>query len=75
MKEFLEERRFMMYFIPLLGELIIASGEEITEEIADKIENSPIEQVEIRSVLTCESKKVYAQNVMAETFLQVKWFR
>jgi len=42
---------------PLTGELIVESGEEITEEIADKIEQSPIEQVEIRSVLTCESKK------------------
>ncbi|MBK7490089.1 MAG: DNA-directed RNA polymerase subunit beta' [Bacteroidales bacterium] len=42
---------------PLTGELIISSGEEITEEIADKIDQSPIEQVEIRSVLTCESKK------------------
>jgi len=44
-------------FNPLTGELIIAAGEEITEEIAKTIEDSPIEQVEIRSVLTCESKK------------------
>ncbi|MBK7733641.1 MAG: DNA-directed RNA polymerase subunit beta' [Bacteroidales bacterium] len=42
---------------PLTGDLIVSSGEEITEEIADKIDQSPIEQVEIRSVLTCESKK------------------
>lgn len=42
---------------PLTGELIVEAGEEITEEIGDKIEQSPIEQVEIRSVLTCESKK------------------
>ena len=42
---------------PLTGELIVAAGEEINEEIAQKIEQSPIEQVEIRSVLTCESKK------------------
>ena len=35
----------------------MTSGEEITEEIARVIEDSPIEQVEIRSVLTCESKK------------------
>ncbi len=42
---------------PLTGELIISSGEEITEEIAQKIEESPIEHIEIRSVLTCESKK------------------
>ncbi len=44
-------------FHPLTGELIVAAGEEITEEIAKIIDDSPIEQVEIRSVLTCESKK------------------
>ena len=42
---------------PVTGELIVASGEEITEDIAKIIEDSPIESVEIRSVLTCESKK------------------
>ena len=42
---------------PFTGELIIASGEEINEDIAKRIEDSPIENVEIRSVLTCESKK------------------
>ena len=42
---------------PLSGDLIIASGEEVTEEIAQLIEDSPVEQVEIRSVLTCESSK------------------
>ena len=42
---------------PTTGELMVAAGEEITEEIAQKIEDSPIESVEIRSVLTCESKK------------------
>jgi DNA-directed RNA polymerase subunit beta' len=42
---------------PLTGELIVGAGVEITEEIGRKIEDSPIEQVEIRSVLTCESKK------------------
>lgn len=42
---------------PLTGELIISAGEELTEEIATQIAESPIEQVEIRSVLTCESRK------------------
>ena len=42
---------------PNTGELLVTAGEEITEEIAQKIEDSPIESVEIRSVLTCESKK------------------
>jgi DNA-directed RNA polymerase subunit beta' len=53
---------------PLTGELIIRSGEEVTEEVAQKIENSPIERVEIRSVLTCESdhgvcSKCYGRNL------------
>ena len=42
---------------PLTGELILAANEEITEDIASKISALPIEQVEIRSVLTCESRK------------------
>lgn len=42
---------------PLTGEKIVETGEEITEEIATLIETLPIEHVEIRSVLTCESKK------------------
>ncbi len=42
---------------PQTGELIIAAGNEINEEIAHIIDSSPLEGVEIRSVLTCESKK------------------
>ncbi len=42
---------------PYTNEVIVAAGEEINEVAAERIENSPIESVEIRSVLTCESKK------------------
>ena len=42
---------------PLTGELIVSSGEQIVEALAKKIQDSPIERVEIRSVLTCESRK------------------
>ena len=42
---------------PETGELIVAAGEEIREEAAQIIDKSPIEQVEIRSVLTCEARK------------------
>ncbi len=42
---------------PLTGEVIVAAGEEINDAAADRIDASPIESVEIRSVLTCESKK------------------
>jgi len=53
---------------PLNEELIVAAGEEITEEIAHRIEESSIEAVEIRSVLTCESRrgvcvKCYGKNL------------
>ena len=44
-------------FNPLTGDLIIRAGEEIREKEADLINSLPIEQVEIRSVLTCESRK------------------
>ncbi|HSH53219.1 MAG TPA: DNA-directed RNA polymerase subunit beta', partial [Bacteroidales bacterium] len=60
---------------PLSGELIIGAGEEITEDIAKKIGESPIEQVEIRSVLTCESKngvcgKCYGRNLATGKMVQ-----
>ena len=42
---------------PITNELLVESGQEITESIAFQIQYSPIERVEIRSVLTCESKK------------------
>jgi len=61
---------------PHTGELIVAAGEEITEEIARKIEESPIEQVEIRSVLTCESRKgvcakCYGRNLATGRMVQI----
>jgi DNA-directed RNA polymerase subunit beta' len=42
---------------PITNGLLAAAGQDITEEVAKKIENSPLEGVEIRSVLTCESKR------------------
>ena len=60
---------------PNTGELIVAAGEEITEPIAQIIEDSPIESVEIRSVLTCESKKgvcmkCYGRNLATSRMVQ-----
>jgi DNA-directed RNA polymerase subunit beta' len=43
-------------FDPLSGEMILESGQEITEEIAAYIDETSIESVEIRSVLTCETR-------------------
>ncbi|HMR28980.1 MAG TPA: DNA-directed RNA polymerase subunit beta', partial [Flavobacteriales bacterium] len=53
---------------PQTGELLVAGGEQITEDIAAAIGASPIEEVEIRSVLTCEQKqgvcgKCYGRNL------------
>ena len=60
---------------PLTGEVIVRAGEEIREDAAKKIEDSPIESVEIRSVLTCESKKgvcakCYGRNLATNQMVQ-----
>ena len=54
---------------------MVAGGDEITEDIAKKIQESPIESVEIRSVLTCESKKgvcakCYGRNLATSRMVQ-----
>jgi hypothetical protein len=60
---------------PQHWEIIVNAGEEITEDIAKKIEESPIERVEIRSVLTCESShgvcaKCYGRNLATGRMVQ-----
>jgi DNA-directed RNA polymerase subunit beta' len=60
---------------PLTEELIISAGEEFTEEIANHIEETAIEDVEIRSVLTCETKrgicaKCYGRNLASAQMVQ-----
>ncbi len=60
---------------PLTGELITAAGNQLTEEISQIIEDSPIERVEIRSVLTCESRrgvcaKCYGRNLASGRMVQ-----
>jgi DNA-directed RNA polymerase subunit beta' len=61
---------------PRTDELIIEAGETITEEIAEKIEDSSIESVYIRTVLTCESKrgvcaKCYGRNLTNGKLVEV----
>ena len=54
---------------PLTKKIIVKAGDDITDEKADIIsEETPITSVEIRSVLTCESKREYVQNVMEEIY-------
>ena len=60
---------------PKTGEIIVAAGEEINDVAADRINESPIESVEIRSVLTCESKKgvcakCYGRNLATNRLVQ-----
>ena len=60
---------------PLTGKVLVEAGEEITESIAQAIEASPVESVEIRSVLTCESKhgvcmKCYGRNLATHRMVQ-----
>ena len=60
---------------PTTGEIIVKSGEEITDAIAARIDASPIESVEIRSVLTCEAKrgvcaKCYGRNLASHRMVQ-----
>jgi DNA-directed RNA polymerase subunit beta' len=60
---------------PLTEELIVGVGEEITDEVATKIEEAGIETVEIRSVLACEAKrgvcvKCYGKNLATGAITQ-----
>ena len=60
---------------PLTEELIVPANSEITEEIAKRVEETAIEEVEIRSILTCESKqggcaKCYGRNLATGKMVQ-----
>ncbi|MBK8339108.1 MAG: DNA-directed RNA polymerase subunit beta' [Flavobacteriales bacterium] len=61
---------------PQTGDLLVASGDNINEDIARAIAGSPIEEVEIRSVLTCEQKqgvcgKCYGRNLATGRMVQM----
>ena len=61
---------------PSTGEIMVAAGEEITEAKAKAIDESPLEMIEIRSVLTCESKhgvckKCYGRNLATARMVQM----
>ena len=62
-------------FDPQNGELIVAAGEEFTEAVCKRIEEARIEEVEIRSVLTCEAKhgvcaRCYGRNLATGHMVQ-----
>jgi DNA-directed RNA polymerase subunit beta' len=61
---------------PISGEIMVNAGDEITDDKAEEIDESPIEEVEIRSVLTCESKQgvcasCYGRNLANGKLVQV----
>ncbi|MDB4007612.1 DNA-directed RNA polymerase subunit beta', partial [Flavobacteriaceae bacterium] len=60
---------------PLSNDIIVNAGEEISEKIVKLIESSPIEKVEVRSPLTCESpkgvcSKCYGRNLATGKMVQ-----
>ncbi|WP_200830106.1 DNA-directed RNA polymerase subunit beta' [Aequorivita antarctica] len=60
---------------PLTKDLLVASGDHITEEVADAIAASPLERVEVRSALTCEAKQgicsqCYGRNLATNKMVQ-----
>ena len=60
---------------PITDELICAASGEVTDEIAKRIEETSIEEVEIRSILTCESRvggctKCYGRNLATGRMVQ-----
>ncbi|UTW65187.1 DNA-directed RNA polymerase subunit beta' [bacterium SCSIO 12643] len=60
---------------PESDEMLLATGDEITEEVAKQIEDSGIESVEVRSVLTCETvrgvcAKCYGTNLATNKRVQ-----
>ncbi|MEN3038652.1 MAG: DNA-directed RNA polymerase subunit beta' [Candidatus Kryptonium sp.] len=61
---------------PVTGDIIVEAGQEIDEELAQKIEEAGIEEVEVRSVLTCETKhgvcvKCYGRNLATGRMVEV----
>ncbi len=61
---------------PLTDQIILLAGEEINETVCEKIDQTTIEMVEIRSVLTCEAKigvcaKCYGRNLASNKMVQI----
>ena len=61
---------------PLNEEIIVLAGEEIREDAVDKINQAPIESIEVRSALTCEAKhgicaKCYGRNLSTGKMVQI----
>jgi DNA-directed RNA polymerase subunit beta' len=62
-------------FSPLSGELLVSNNQAISEEIAKAIDDAGVEEIEIRSVLTCETKRgvcsmCYGRNLASGKMVQ-----
>jgi DNA-directed RNA polymerase subunit beta' len=60
---------------PLTKDVLVAAGAHITDEIAEIINGSPVEMIEVRSALTCEAKKgicaqCYGRNLATNKMVQ-----
>ena len=61
---------------PLTEELLVASGDHISNEVAKKMYASPIDSVEVRSALTCKARKgicatCYGRNLATNKMVQM----
>jgi DNA-directed RNA polymerase subunit beta' len=61
---------------PLTKELLVESGGHISDEVAQIIDDSPLESIEVRSPLTCEAKKgicasCYGRNLATNKMVQI----
>jgi DNA-directed RNA polymerase subunit beta' len=61
---------------PITDELLVESGQEISDEIAKRIEESSIDNVEVRSALTCEAvsgicAKCYGRSLSTRDMVQI----
>ena len=61
---------------PITQELLVANGEHITDAVARKIEESPVDSLSVRSALTCEAKKgicaqCYGRNLATGKMVQM----
>ena len=60
---------------PLTEELMVAAGDQISDSVAELIDESPIESIEVRSALTCEAKtgicaQCYGRNLATGKMVQ-----
>ncbi|HEX7705779.1 MAG TPA: DNA-directed RNA polymerase subunit beta', partial [Thermoanaerobaculia bacterium] len=61
---------------PLTGEHLVAQNQELSDELANAIQEAGIEQVKIRSVLTCETRRgvcrrCYGRNLASGKLVEI----